>query len=219
MANETSTPMHDLKDLYIEQLQDLYDAETQIISALPKMEKAASSPELKKGFKLHLEQTQTHIQRLEEIFSGLGTSFKGVPCEAMKGLMKEGDAVINMQGDPDVKDAALIAAAQRVEHYEMAVYGTVRTFAEHLAERDARKLLQKTLDEEGETDKKLTKLAEGSLFKNGINAKALNGDPISADSPAKKTRADSSPAESPVKKKRADSASADSPLKKTRVKA
>lgn len=175
VLKETPAEMKNLKDLYIEQLQDLYDAENQLVKALPKMSKAASSSDLKKGFEHHLEQTQTHVQRLDTIFSGLGANSKGKPCEAMKGLLKEGDEVIKMQGDADVKDAALIAAAQRVEHYEMATYGTVRTFAKHLGENDARGLLQTTLDEEGETDRQLTKLAEGGVFKEGINNKALNG--------------------------------------------
>ncbi|MFN8441879.1 MAG: ferritin-like domain-containing protein [Caldilineaceae bacterium] len=174
MAKSTNTEMKDLNDLYVEQLQDLYDAENQLIKALPKMADAATAPDLKKGFTQHLNQTQTHAERLETILSNMGVSLKGKPCEAMKGLIKEGDEVIKMKGDSDVKDAALIAAAQRVEHYEIAGYGTVRTFAQHLGESDARELLQVTLDEEGETDKKLTSLAEGGLFKNGINAKAMD---------------------------------------------
>ena len=166
--------MSGLRDLYIEQLQDLYDAETQLIKALPKMAEAASSPDLKKGFSHHLDQTQTHAKRLEKILAAQSATLKNKPCEAMKGLIKEGEEAINFKGDADVKDAALIAAAQRVEHYEMAGYGTVRTFAQHLGESDDRKLLQTTLDEEGDTDKKLTSLAEGGLFKSGINAKAMN---------------------------------------------
>lgn len=175
MAKSTNTEMKDLHDLYVEQLQDLYDAENQLIKALPKMADAASSPELKQGFTQHLEQTETHAERLKNILSNMGENLKGKPCEAMKGLIKEGDEVTKLKGDADVKDAALIAAAQRVEHYEIAGYGVVRTFAQHLGEEDSRKMLQSTLDEEGETDKKLTALAEGGLFKGGINAKAMNG--------------------------------------------
>lgn len=185
MIKETTKQMVNLQELYIEQLQDLYDAETQLISALPKMADAASSPDLRKGFTQHLVQTQTHAQRLEKILSGLGASLKSKPCEAMKGLVKEGDEVIKMRGDADVKDAALIAAAQRVEHYEMAGYGVVRTFAQHLGQTEARKLLQSTLDEEGATDKQLTSIAEGGLFKSGINAKAMN-DEVDSKAPKKK---------------------------------
>ncbi len=189
MANENAPRMSNLHDLYIEQLQDLYDAENQLIKALPKMATAASSPELKKGFTQHLAQTKTHATRLEKILSNLGESPQSKPCEAMKGLLKEGDEVIKMVGDADVKDAALIAAAQRVEHYEMAGYGVVRTFAKHLGEMDARDVLQTTLNEEGETDEALTQLAEGGLFKDGINAKAMNGEAHSAPTKKKKVTA------------------------------
>ncbi|MBX3001290.1 MAG: ferritin-like domain-containing protein [Caldilineaceae bacterium] len=161
-----------LKDLFVEQLRDLYDAEHQISRALPKMANAASSTELKEAFNMHLDQTRTQIQRLERIFSDLGMAPQGENCEAMKGIIKEGDQVINAQGDPNVKDAALITAAQRVEHYEIAGYGSVRTYAKELGYSDAADLLQKTLDEEGSTDSKLTKLAEGGLFAKGINEKA-----------------------------------------------
>jgi ferritin-like metal-binding protein YciE len=161
-----------LKDLFVEQLRDLYDAEHQISRALPKMANAASSNELKEAFNMHLDQTRTQIQRLERIFSDLGMAPQGENCEAMQGIIKEGDHVINAQGDPNVKDAALITAAQRVEHYEIAGYGSVRTYAKELGYNDAADLLQKTLDEEGNTDSKLTKLAEGGLFSKGINEKA-----------------------------------------------
>lgn len=161
-----------LKDLFVEQLRDLYDAEHQISRALPKMANAASSNELKNAFNMHLDQTRTQIQRLERIFSDLGMAPQGENCEAMQGIIKEGDQVINAQGDPNVKDAALITAAQRVEHYEIAGYGSVRTYAKELGYNDAADLLQKTLDEEGKTDSMLTKLAEGGLFSKGINEKA-----------------------------------------------
>jgi ferritin-like metal-binding protein YciE len=161
-----------LKDLFVEQLRDLYDAEHQISRALPKMANAASSSALKEAFNMHLDQTRTQIQRLERIFSDLGMAPQGENCEAMQGIIKEGDHVINAQGDPNVKDAALITAAQRVEHYEIAGYGSVRTYAKELGYSDAADLLQKTLDEEGNTDSKLTKLAEGGLFSKGINEKA-----------------------------------------------
>ena len=162
-----------LKDLYIDQLRDLYSAETQLVDALPKMANAASTSDLKKAFQDHLKETQDQKQRLEQIFSEMGTSPQGKTCEAMKGLIKEGEESIKLQGDPAVRDAALIAAAQRVEHYEMAGYGTVRTFANELGFGNAKSLLQRTLDEEGDANKKLTSIAEGGLLSNGVNQKAM----------------------------------------------
>ena len=151
--------LNNLKDLYLEQLRDLYSAESQLISALPEMANAASHSELKRGFQEHLEQTRQHKQRLDELFSGLGASPSGEDCEAMEGLIKEGQEILQMQGDSSVKDAALIAAAQRVEHYEIAAYGTVATFAEMLGRSEDKMTLGRTLEEEKATDEKLTKLA------------------------------------------------------------
>ncbi len=168
-----SESLDSMDDLFVEQLQDLYSAETQLIEALPMMAQAATSSDLKQGFQSHLEQTRTQKQRLERILSGLGKTPGGHLCKAMEGLIKEGNDVIKMKGDPTVKDAALIAAAQRVEHYEIAGYGTARTIADHLGHGDAKSLLQESLNEEGETDKKLTALAEGGMFKTGINQKAM----------------------------------------------
>jgi len=165
--------LNSLKDLYVEQLRDLYSAETQLVDALPKMAQAASSTDLKKAFQNHLDETRTQKQRLEQIFSEIGTSPEGETCKAMEGLIKEGEQVIQANGDPKVKDAALIAAAQRVEHYEMAGYGTVRTYANELGFSNAKSLLQRTLDEEGNADKKLNSLAEGGIFSTGINEKAM----------------------------------------------
>ena len=156
-----------LRKLYIEELKDLYSAEKQILQALPKMAKKASNPQLKAGFEEHLRQTEGHVQRLEQIFEGLGKSPRGKKCKGMEGVIEEGKEVMQEDMDDDTRDAALIAAAQRVEHYEMAGYGTVRTYAQLLGERDAVKLLQTTLDEEGQTDKKLTQLAES------INVEAM----------------------------------------------
>jgi ferritin-like metal-binding protein YciE len=150
-----------LRDLYIEELKDLYSAENQITKALPKMAKAASSKSLKAGFEKHLNETKTHVERLQQIFKGLGVSPGNKKCHAMAGLVEEGQEIISEDAEPEVRDAGLIAAAQRVEHYEMAGYGCVRTYAELLGEKQAAKLLQKTLDEEGATDKKLTELARG----------------------------------------------------------
>lgn len=152
--------MDSLKDLYIDELKDLYNAENQLLKALPRMAKKASAPELKRAFQDHLVQTEGHVNRLEKIFKGLGEKPTGKTCKAMKGLVEEGKEIIEEDGDDSVLDAALIGAAQRVEHYEIAGYGVVRTFASLLGENTAVDLLQRTLNEEGETDKKLTALAE-----------------------------------------------------------
>ncbi len=149
-----------LRDVYVEQLKDLYSAETQLVKALPKMAKAADSPELAQGFTDHLEQTKGHVARLEEIFSGLDEKPTGKTCKAMKGLVEEGAEAIEENATPATKDALLIAAAQRVEHYEIAGYGTVKTYAKLLGEDQAEKLLDQTLQEEVETDEKLTEAAE-----------------------------------------------------------
>src|SRR3954451_4326241 len=152
--------MDSLKDLYVDELKDLYNAENQLLKALPKMAKKASAPELKRAFQDHLKQTEGHVKRLEKIFKGLGEKPTGKTCKAMKGLVEEGKEIIEEDGDESVLDAALIGAAQKVEHYEIAGYGTARTFASMLGEEDAMELLQETLDEEAATDKKLTALAE-----------------------------------------------------------
>ena len=152
--------LNTLRDLYVVQLQDLYSAENQLLKALPKMEKAATHTELKQAFQHHLAQTEQHVQRLEQIFQGLGTKPGGHTCKAMEGLLKEGDEMIKMKGEPAAIDAGLIASAQRVEHYEIAGYGCVRTYAAQLGEDQGAMLLQTTLDEEGTTDKLLTQIAE-----------------------------------------------------------
>ena len=149
-----------LETLYVEELRDIYNAENQLLKALPKMAKAASSEELKQAFEDHLEQTKEHVARIDEIFENLDKKPSGKTCHAMKGLIEEGSEIAKQDGEGVVLDAGLIAAAQKVEHYEMASYGTVRTWAEMLGEDDAAELLQQTLDEEGETDKRLTELAE-----------------------------------------------------------
>ncbi len=149
-----------LQKLYIEELRDLYNAENQLVKALPKMAKHASHQELKQAFEDHLEQTKEHVERLDEIFKRLDERPTGKTCKGMKGLIEEGSEILEKDGDESVLDAALIGAAQRVEHYEIAGYGTVRTFANMLGENEAAELLQQTLDEEGEADKLLTELAE-----------------------------------------------------------
>lgn len=159
----TSLEFNSLDDLFLEQLQDLYDAEKRLTEALPKMADAAHSAQLKQAFQSHLRETEGQVTRLERIFQQLGQTPQRETCEAMKGLIKEGSEMIQAKGDPDVRDAALIAAAQRVEHYEMAGYGTARTFAQRLGHQDAARLLQETLDEEGAADKKLTQIAEAQV--------------------------------------------------------
>jgi ferritin-like metal-binding protein YciE len=157
-----------LQELYVEQLRDLYNAESQLVKALPKMAKAAQSEALRQGFEHHLEQTTGHVDRLEQIFSAMDESPKGRKCAGMEGLVKEGEEVIKEQSSSDALDAGLIASAQRVEHYEIAAYGTVRSFAKFLGEREAVDLLQQTLDEEKETDEKLTELSKE------VNARAMD---------------------------------------------
>jgi len=152
-----------LQKLYIEELRDLYNAENQLVKALPKMAKHASHQELKQAFEDHLEQTKEHVERLDEIFKRLDERPTGKTCKGMKGLIEEGSEILEKDGDESVLDAALIGAAQRVEHYEIAGYGTVRTFANMLGENEAAELLQQTLDEEGEADKLLTELAESVI--------------------------------------------------------
>ena len=156
----TSNEFHSLDDLFLEQLQDLYDAEKRLTKALPKMADAAHSPQLKDAFRLHLRETEGQIARLEQVFNELGKRPQRETCEAMKGLIKEGEEMVQAKGDSAVKDAALIAAAQRVEHYEIAGYGTARDFAQKLGHQHAVQLLQETLNEEGDTDKKLTQIAQ-----------------------------------------------------------
>jgi ferritin-like metal-binding protein YciE len=152
--------MESLQDLLVDQLKDLYNAENQLIKALPKMAKAATNPELQQAFTEHLEETKEHAQRLEKIFDTLDESPKGKKCKAMEGLIEEGKEIMEEDAEPEVLDAGLIAAAQRVEHYEIAGYGCVRTYAKLLGNEAAAKILQQTLDEEGKTDKLLTDLAE-----------------------------------------------------------
>jgi ferritin-like metal-binding protein YciE len=164
--------LQSLDDLFVEQLQDLYSAEKQLVDALPKMAKAASHDELKQAFEHHLEETRGHVSRLEEIFGELGKQPGGETCKAMKGLIAEGEEVVKADGDSAVKDAALIAAAQRVEHYEIAGYGTVRTLADELDHDSAKDLLDQTLDEESNADKLLTMIATGAKIKSGKNQMA-----------------------------------------------
>ena len=164
MASKSKT----LTDLFHDQLQDAYSAETQLTKALPKMAKAATSPALKAGFEQHLSETKNQLARLEQVCSALGCKTGSNTCEAMEGLVKEGEEVMSLGLDQDAQDAGLIAAAQKVEHYEIALYGTLCTFAKQLGHQDAARLLHQTLEEEKATDQKLTQLAEA-----GINQQAV----------------------------------------------
>jgi len=168
--------MNSLCELYVEELKDLYSAETQILKALPRMIKAASNSDLKRAFTQHERQTQQHVKRLERIFKLLDESTRGKKCKGMEGLLEEGQELIKERPEPEVLDAGLIAAAQRVEHYEIAGYGTVRTYARQLGEEEQATLLQQTLDEEGETDKLLSSLAESSI---NIEAEQADDDEMS----------------------------------------
>jgi ferritin-like metal-binding protein YciE len=154
-----------LKELYLKELRDIYDAEKQITKALPKLAKAATSSRLREAFQHHLEQTNNHLSRLEQIFEQLDESPKGQSCDGMEGLIEEGTNMIEEDMDGEAKDAGLISAAQRVEHYEMAAYGTARTYANILGENKAASLLQETLNEEKQADQNLTTLAESINIK------------------------------------------------------
>jgi ferritin-like metal-binding protein YciE len=152
--------MESLQDLLVEEMRDLYNAENQLLKAMPRMARKASNPQLKKAFETHMRETEGHVQRLQKIFDKLGKKPTGKKCAAMEGLIEEGKEMMGEDMEEDTMDAALISIAQKVEHYEIASYGTVRTWAEQLGDDQAAKLLQQTLDEEGRTDKLLTELAE-----------------------------------------------------------
>jgi ferritin-like metal-binding protein YciE len=164
--------LNTLHDVYVHQLKDLYSAEKQIVEALPKMAEAASANELRKAFQEHLKQSETHLERVRQILDDLDENPGRTKCDGMEGLITEGEETIKTAGQAAAKDAMLISAAQRVEHYEIAAYGSVRTYANLLGYAEAANVLQQTLDEEGATDKKLTKLAEGGMLNGGINQKA-----------------------------------------------
>jgi ferritin-like metal-binding protein YciE len=161
-----------LQTLLVDELQDIYDAENRIVSALPRMAQAASEPKLKNAFNEHLEESRGHIQRLNKVMSALGVAPSGTTCEAARGLIAEGEKVMDASGNPSVKDAALIGAAQRVEHYEMAAYGTACALAKQLDLAEEADLLHQTLEEEKSADERLTKLATGGILSSGINAEA-----------------------------------------------
>ena len=161
-----------LRDVLQEELADLYDAEKQLVNALPKVASAAAKPELRDAIQNHLGETRGHVQRLEQIFDQLGMGRPSEHCDGMEGLIEEGEEIIRARGDAAAKDAALIGAAQRVEHYEIAAYGTARTLADELGFDDARDLLNETLDEESNADSLLTRIATGGMFGRGVNVEA-----------------------------------------------
>ena len=164
-----------LQKLYTNELRDLYNAENQLLKALPKMAKAASSEELKNAFEKHLEQTKSHVERLEQVFEELDEKPKGKTCRAMKGLVEEGSEILKEDGDESVLDAGIIVAAQKVEHYEIAGYGSVRTFAHLLGQNKAAELLQTTLNEESETNEILNRLAESIVNPEALMETELAG--------------------------------------------
>jgi len=178
--------INSLRELYIDQLRDLYDAENQLIKALPRMAKEASSDELRQAVEEHLEQTRGQAERLEQIFEQLREKPKGKKCKGMQGVIEEGKETLEEDMEEDTKDAAIIAAAQRVKHYEIAGYGTARTYANLLGENEAAELLEETLNEEKETDQKLTQLAEE------INVEAAEGEEDSEEEESRPSRARSS---------------------------
>jgi ferritin-like metal-binding protein YciE len=161
-----------LDDVLQDQVRDLLSAEKQLVAALPKVAEAAHSEELKQAISEHLEETKGHVKRLEQAAGLLGIAGNATTCKAMQGLVAEGEEILAKQGDPVVKDAAIIAAAQRIEHYEIAAYGTARTLANELDQTEAEKLFGETLDEESAADKLLTEIATGGMFKSGVNQAA-----------------------------------------------
>ena len=169
----TNRKLEGLEDLYIDQVKDIYDAERQLVAALPKMALAATSEELRQGFTMHFDEPREHVERLKEVMARRGINPRNKKCEAMLALVAEGEHAINLKGNDMVRDAALIAAAQRVEHYEIATYGVLRAFANHLDYGEDKTIFQQTIKEEGSADKMLTDLAEGSLLSEGINERAL----------------------------------------------
>ena len=177
--------LQSLRDLYIDELKDLYSAEKQLVKALPKMAKNATNPDLKKAFTDHLEQTEEHVSRLEQIFESLEASPRGKKCVGMEGLIEEAKEMLEEDAEEDVLDAGLISKAQHVEHYEMAGYGTVRRFAQILGEMEHVELLEQTLNEEKEADQLLTQLADSS-----INVEAAAGEEESDEETTLRSRGD-----------------------------
>jgi ferritin-like metal-binding protein YciE len=164
--------LNSLDDVLQDQVRDLLSAEKQLVAALPKVAEAAHSEELKQAISEHLEETRGHVERLHAVSGLLGIDNTATTCKAMQGLIAEGEETLAKDGDPVAKDAAIIAAAQRIEHYEIAAYGTARTLAGELDQQEAERLFGETLDEESAADKLLTKIATGGVFKRGLNEAA-----------------------------------------------
>jgi ferritin-like metal-binding protein YciE len=164
--------LESMQDLFLNELKDVLNAEKQLVQALPRLAKAAQSPQLQQAFTKHLRETEGHVQRLERIFKSLGQTARGKACKGMEGLIAEGKEILEEDGAPEVIDAALISAAQRVEHYEIAAYGCLRTYAQLLGNSEADRLLQQTLAEEEATDKALTALGEGGINQAAVAAGA-----------------------------------------------
>lgn len=165
--------LHSLNDVLQEQLEDLHSAETQLVTALPKMAQSAHHDELREAFQQHLEETREHLKRIHEALSEIGVSTPTEVCKGMQGLIAEGEEMMSKGGDPIAKDAALVGAAQRIEHYEIAAYGTARQLADDCGFDAVKELMDQTLDEEAHADKLLTKIATGGMFKTGVNQKAI----------------------------------------------
>ncbi len=180
--------MDTLQDLLVDELKDIYNAENQLIKALPKLAKKAMTPALKEAFTNHLKQTEGHVKRLDQVAAELGAKLTGKKCAAMEGLVEEGKEILEEDGQSAVIDAALIGAAQRVEHYEMAAYGTVRAMAEELGESQIAKILQETLNEEGETDKLLTQIASTEVLAAASAEGEESEEEEEEDAPATKSR-------------------------------
>lgn len=165
--------LNSLNDVYVHQLTDLYSAEKQVLEAMPDMIEAAASPILQKALRNHMEQSRAHLERLQNILAEMNENPRNTRCEGMEGLIREGDEVVKVRGSAAPKDAALVAAAQRIEHYEMAGYGTARTYAQMLGHQEAADLLGRTLEEESLANDALTEIAVGGLLTKGINERAI----------------------------------------------
>lgn len=162
--------LHSMKDFFVHELQDLYDAEQQLLKALPRMAEKASSADLRSAFEEHAKQTENHVQRLEDCFEKLGEKATAVQCKAMRGIIAEAEDILSQKQDGELLDAALIGAAQKAEHYEIASYGTIAEWAKNIGQGDLKRILGQTLGEEEETDQRLTKLARSGINKAGKSA-------------------------------------------------
>jgi ferritin-like metal-binding protein YciE len=191
-----------LHDAFLDELRDTYDAEKQLIKALPKMAKAATSPDLRAAFEAHLEETRGHVERLEQVFESLEEKVKGKHCDGIAGIIEEGKSAMEEDFDEATMDACLIAAGQRAEHYEMAAYGTLVAWAQGMGHTEAARLLQQTLDEEKATDKKLTALAEGGINQEAADMAHPDEDEEEEEAPARSSRGGRATATAVAKRRR-----------------